>query len=61
MNKEKYEKTDLLMISDFIMDTVYDFTIKKIEQAKINNNKFYSLSIVESKFPISIQSIFDNE
>jgi len=61
MEKEEYEKADLLMISDFIMGTLSSSLKAKIENAKQNENKFYSLSIGNMFLNKKAKTIFDNE
>jgi len=61
MKEEKYEKSDLLIISDFIMSSLPDNMIKNIEDAKIKKNKFYSLSIGNLFLNNKLKNIFDDE
>ncbi len=61
MEKEDYKKSDLLMISDFIMSSLHDSLQNKITISKENENKFYSLSIGNNFLENKMKSIFDNE
>lgn len=62
MKTKNYKKADLLMISDFVMDALPNGTKEKIELARQQKNKFYSLSIGSNLFlPERLQAIFDNE
>lgn len=61
MEKEEYKKSDLLMISDFIMASLPESLHNKITMAKENENKFYSLSIGNIFLEKRMKSIFDNE
>ncbi len=61
MEKEEYKKSDLLMISDFIMASLPEPLQNKITIAKENENKFYSLSIGNIFLEKKMKSIFDNE
>jgi len=61
MKKEEYKKSDLLMISDFIMASLPESLQNQITIAKENENKFYSLSIGNIFLEKKMESIFDNE
>ena len=57
MNDEKYNRSDLLIISDFMMDSLPE----KISNAKENKNRFFSLSIGDLFLSERLREIFDNE
>ena len=61
MNVEKYNRSDLLIISDFMMASLPESLHEKILNAKGNNNRFYSLSIGDLFLSERLQEIFDNE
>ncbi len=61
MNHEKYNQSDLLIISDFMMDSLPESLYEKISNAKENKNRFYSLSIGDLFLSERLQEIFDNE
>ncbi len=61
MKREDYKKSDLLMISDFIMATLSESLQNEISNAKENENKFYSLSIGNMFLEKKMKSIFNNE
>ena len=61
MNDEKYNQSDLLIISDFMMDSLPESLHEKISNAKENKNRFYSLSIGDLFLSEGLQEIFDNE
>jgi len=61
MHEKKYNKSDLLIISDFIMNSLPELLHEKILEAKANENKFYSLSIGDLFLSQKLKSIFDNE
>jgi len=61
MEKEEYKKSDLLMVSDFIMASLPESLQNQITIAKENENKFYSLSIGNIFLEQKMKSIFDNE
>ena len=61
MKKEEYKKSDLLMVSDFIMASLPESLQNQITLAKENENKFYSLSIGNIFLEKKMKSIFDNE
>lgn len=61
MSKEKYKQSDLLIISDFIMDSLSESLHKKISTAKKDKNRFYSLSIGDLFLSKKLHEIFDDE
>ena len=61
MNDEKYNQSDLLIISDFMMASLPESLHEKISNAKENKNRFYSLSIGDLFLSERLQEIFDNE
>lgn len=61
MNNKNYKQSDLLIISDFIMDSLPELLYEKIAEAKANKNRFYSLSIGDMFLSKRLQEIFDNE
>ncbi len=61
IKKEDYKKSDILMISDFIMATLPESLQNKICHAKENENKFYSLSIGNMFLETKMKAIFNNE
>lgn len=61
MSKEKYEKSDLLVISDFVMPQLPDTMENNIKQIKKHHNKFYSLSIGNLFLENRLKHIFDEE
>ena len=61
MNDAKYSQSDLLVISDFMMDSLPEPLYEKISDAKANKNRFYSLSIGDLFLSERLQEIFDNE
>ena len=61
MSEEKYKKSDLLIISDFVMSSLSDTMRINIENAKLEKNKFYSLSIGNLFLESKLKNIFDDE
>ncbi len=61
MSKEKYKQSDILIISDFIMDSLSESLYEKISTAQKNKNRFYSLSIGNLFLSKKLQEVFDNE
>ena len=59
LETKKFEKADILMISDFIMDSVDSSTEKRINKAKEKGTKFHSLVISSVGNPQALK-IFDN-
>lgn len=61
MEDENYSKSDLLIISDFIMASLPDSLQENILQAKENENQFYSLAIGDMFLSQKLKKIFDKE
>ena len=61
MNHKKYRRSDLLIISDFMMDDLPEPLRERISEAKKNKNRFYSLSIGDLFLSERLREIFDNE
>ena len=61
MKEDAYKKSDLLMISDFVMGSLPDNLIKNIQEAKSDKNKFYSLSIGNLFLESHLKDVFDDE
>ena len=61
LKKESYQKSDILIISDFIMATLSSKQMDKIDLAKQNNNAFYSLVIGNSPINQFSRNYFDRE
>lgn len=61
MTQESFERSDVLVISDFIMGRLPNELIEEIDRLKKGNNKFYSLSIVKFNFFNESQDIFDEQ
>ena len=61
MATEKYRRSDLLVISDFIMAALPEQLHDEILKAKANKNQFYSLSIGDLFLSERLRDIFDKE
>jgi len=61
LEKEEYNKADILMISDFVMGSLPQNIIEKLLKAKENKNSFYSLAIGDIFLHKQLKSVFDNE
>ena len=61
MKNNKYEKSDMLIISDFLMNQLPDSQRGIIAAAKQNNNKFYSLTVGNEFLGGIDKNIFDGE
>ncbi|MDD9885308.1 MAG: VWA domain-containing protein [Gammaproteobacteria bacterium] len=61
MKEEDYEKSDLLIISDFVMRDLPDEQRAEIADSKQQGNKFYSLSIGGEHIQSFDRKIFDGE
>lgn len=58
---EKYNQSDLLVISDFIMPSRHESLYEKVLKAKAKKNRFYSLSIGDLFLSERLRDIFDNQ
>ncbi|MFT4929247.1 MAG: hypothetical protein ACI8WB_005378, partial [Phenylobacterium sp.] len=61
MTGTAYGKADLLVVSDLIFRKITDDIVAKVDHAKANNNKFYSLCIGRTSKDLHLKSVFDNE
>jgi len=61
MKKDDYLKSDLLIISDFIMGHLPANLLKQIELQREGGNKFYSLVVGSSFMSDRIKTLFDQE
>ncbi len=61
IENEKYNQSDLLVISDFIMSSLLEPLHEKILKAKANKNRFYSLSIGDLFLSERLRDVFDNQ
>jgi len=61
MKEKEYQKSDLLVISDFVMSSLPNQLVEKIQTAKNEKNKFYSLAIGSLFLDKRLKDIFDEE
>jgi uncharacterized protein with von Willebrand factor type A (vWA) domain len=61
MKNEKYQKADLLIISDFIMADLPQLILDKIELQRAYGNRFYSLVVEDTFMRKRLKSFFDQE
>ena len=61
MEDRKYNRSDLLVISDFLMASVPESLQGMIRMAKEKGNRFYSLSIGDLFLSKRLEALFDNE
>lgn len=61
MQQEKYEKADVLIISDFVMGDLSDDILKAIYVQRKSKNKFNSLVIGDAFMSERLQTYFDHE
>lgn len=61
LKKDTYKKSDILVISDFIMGSLSDTLVKNIKEMKKLNNSFYSLIIGDVFLNQRNREIYDNE
>lgn len=61
MQSEQYEKADMLIISDFMMSSLPETLLTKIEKLRESGNKFNSLVIDSCFMEHRLKTIFDYE
>lgn len=61
MQKDEYQKADLLIISDFIMASLPQSVLEKIEVQRNDGNRFYSLVVGGAYMTQRQKSLFDQE
>ena len=61
MQRDTYERADLLMISDFIMASLPCQLLQQIEQQRTHGNRFYSLVVGDCFMTQRLTSLFDHE
>lgn len=61
MQRDTYERADLLMISDFIMASLPEQLCQQIEQQRTHGNRFYSLVVGDCFMTQRLTSLFDHE
>ena len=61
MQRDTYERADLLKISDFIMASLPWQLRQQIEQQRTHGNRFYSLVVGDCFMTQRLTSLFDHE
>lgn len=61
IEKEEYRGADILMISDFLLDSVDEKTEERIKEAKKRNNRFYSLAIGNLNMEEKLKDLFTKQ
>ena len=61
IESEKFEKADILILSDFILNNIGNEILEKINNAKILGNKFYSISIGNLFMDRNLNNIFTKQ
>ena len=61
MDSEEYNRSDLLVISDFVMSSVPEPVHERILIAKKNQSRFHALSIGDLFLSKRLRKVFDNE
>lgn len=60
IHKRKYEKCNILIISDFIFKNFSNSTFEKIKDIKKRGHKFHGLNVSESKFENLLSEVFNS-
>ena len=61
IENEKFEKADVLILSDFILNNIGNEILEKINNAKILGNKFFSISIGNLFMDRNLNNIFTKQ
>lgn len=61
MERDRYQKADLLIISDFIMASLPEDVLLDIDKQRGHGNRFYSLVVGSSFLGTRLRSLFDHE
>lgn len=61
VKKERYEKADVLLISDFVMSHLPDDVLQSIEKQREKHNQFNSLVIGDAFMSQRLKTYFDHE
>lgn len=61
MGKKEYEKSDVLMISDFVMGGLPSNLLSDIENQRLAGNRFYSLVVGSCFMSNRLETLFDYE
>ena len=61
MERDEYEKADLLIISDFIMADLPESMLESISSQRSKGNRFYSLVVGCSFLSNRLETLFDHE
>lgn len=61
IESEKFQKADVLILSDFILNNIGNEILEKINNAKILGNKFYSISIGNLFMDRNLNNIFTKQ
>lgn len=61
MQRDRYAKADLLMISDFVMGGLPKAVLGAVEEQRVNGNRFYSLVIDGGFHAQELSTLFDQE
>lgn len=61
LEKEEYRAADILMISDFLLDSVDERTEERIKEAKKKKNRFYSVAIGNLNMEEKLKDLFTKQ
>ncbi|BEH13916.1 VWA domain-containing protein [Marinobacter shengliensis] len=61
MEHDKYQKADMLIISDFIMASLPEDMLSDINKQREHGNRFYSLVVGSSFLSTRLETLFDHE
>lgn len=61
MGEQEYEKSDVLMISDFVMGGLPSDLLSRIENQRLAGNQFYSLVVGSCFMSKRLETLFDHE
>lgn len=61
MEQDAYLNADLLVISDFVMSSLPDSLLARIDKRRLDGNRFHSLVVGECYLNHRLRTLFDNE
>lgn len=61
MEEDAYKNADLLIVSDFIMSELPEYSLSRIEGRRLDGNRFHSLVVGNCYMSHRLKTFFDNE
>lgn len=61
MEENAYKNADLLIVSDFIMSELPEYSLSRMESRRLDGNRFHSLVVGNCYMSQRLKTLFDNE